>query len=939
MPSMLSTTSAQLAAVRLKSANKHIFRALISLASAALLTRVMGMVTQIVVTSRFGAGAAMDAYFVASTFPTTLAYLLISTVETSVIPVYARIRTQSGREQASILFSTLINVLAIALIVLALIFSLFREQVLHFSAPALDIERADLVSYLSLLTFPVLVPMVLIGLMECVLNAEGQFSWPAYAGLLVPLTTGAFVLLLGKSQGVIALCIGTLFGLCLQLSSFVLRIRQSKITYQPIIRLNHPALLPIVFAAWPVFLSSCIGNISPLIDQMFASSLSAGSISSLSYALKLVGVFTGVIFSSLGRAVLPYLSRQVGNHDMKAFKGTLRLYLWGVGICTLTLSLFILFLAHPIVRLLFQRGAFTSEDTDRTATTLMGFMVGLAPMSLGVVTAKAFSALGRTKVLMGVSLFSVIANAGLDALFAHFWQCQGIALATSAYYVGTMVIMFVLLRRLVGPLDLLTMPPEIQNYVQKMSASPAMLRYRAWKHEHLIPGLSAALRQLLVRIGLSVLILGIGIFGVIQNSLYTLRLALGSVVMMLLLRYRFALLGMWIVLSAVLSPNIPFLTNNNVLSGMTVPTLLVLTSVPFVQAFRRMRPLFFFLLYLFWVFVGMCVIPPDTLGTFLISWFTHFNYLALAIIAMSLLSTRKRLLLLVDLLLLGSSFISLYGIYGYFAHQNGVIDPTTSVFRIFSIFSAAPSLALFLSVIFPLALFRAWTVHAWRRVLVLIIAACILTALVMTSTRGAFISLPISLLVFSFLLFPSRVNIPLLGGMALVVIGVFFLGKTGDIPFLARFFNQDLGTLNGRTYLWQALFDTFDPGQLLGHGYGAADTLLSTYKVGVGGGVIATSVSNLYVGTLYDNGIIGVSLLVFLFLALAFFLLKGLRTTMGERKVLFGLALVAVINVIIQSLDLNDIWNQAIGLYFWLMMALPFAQCWFSEEIGSLERE
>jgi len=142
MPSTLSTTSAQLAAVRLKSANKHIFRALVSLASAALLTRVMGMLTQIVVTSRFGAGAAMDAYFVASTFPTTLAYLLISTVETAVIPVYARIRAQSGREQASILFSTLINLLALALIVLVLVLCLFREQVLHFSAPALDVGRA-----------------------------------------------------------------------------------------------------------------------------------------------------------------------------------------------------------------------------------------------------------------------------------------------------------------------------------------------------------------------------------------------------------------------------------------------------------------------------------------------------------------------------------------------------------------------------------------------------------------------------------------------------------------------------------------------------------------------------------------------------------------------------------------------------------------------------
>ncbi|HTK10836.1 MAG TPA: lipid II flippase MurJ [Ktedonobacteraceae bacterium] len=931
MPSALSTTSAQLAAIRLKSANKHIFRALLSLASAALLTRVMGMMTQVVVTSRFGAGAAMDAYFVASTFPTTLSYLLIGTVETAMIPVYARIRAQSGREPASALFSTMLNLLLIVLVGLTIIFCIFRQEVVHFSAPALDVERSNQVSYLALFTYPVLVPMVLIGLMECVLNTEGQFGWPAYAGLLVPVTTGVFVFLMGASHGVIALCIGTMVGLCLQIFSFVIRMRRARIIYRPIIRFDHPALIPIACAAWPVFLSSCIGNISPLVDQMFASSLSAGSISSLSYALKLVGVFSGVVFSSLGRAVLPYLSRQAAGNDMKSFKGTLRLYLWGVGFCTLILSMLVLVLAHPIIQFLFQRGAFTPEDTDRTATTLMGFMIGLTPMSLGIVTAKSFSALGRTKMLMWVSIFSVLANALLDAIFAHFWQCQGIALATSAYYLGSMVILFVMLRRLIGPLGLLTVPPEIQNYMQKIYEKPFMRRYREWKREQWTQGFSTILRQWVIRACLSVLVLAAGVFGVIQSSFYTLRLAFGSIVIVLLLRYQFALLVVWVLLSMVLSPNIPFITNNNLLSGMTVPTLLMLTSVPFVQSLQRMRPVFFFLLYLLWIFASIAVIPPDTLNLFLIAWFTRFNYLAMAVIALSLLFTRQRLLILVDLLLFGSSFISFYGIYGYFTHHNGVVDPNTLVFRIFSTFSSAPSLALFLSVVFPLALFRAWTARGWGRVLAAVVAASILLALGMTYTRGAFISVPISFLLVSLLLFSPRVNISLFCGLAALGGGVFFLGQIASIPFLGRFFNQDITTLNGRTYLWQALLDNFDPGQLLGHGYGAADALLRTYRVGMGGGVIATSTSSLYVATLYDHGIVGLALLLLTFLSLIVVAVKEMRHATGERKVLFGVALIAIINVVIQSLDLNDIWNQTIGLYFWLIMALPFVRYWFSE--------
>src|SRR5258707_7015173 len=104
----LSTTSPRLAAMPAKSVHKQIFRALLTLSTAALLIRVMGMLNQIVVTKRFGAGATMDAYFVASTLPLLMATLLSTSVESSVIPVYARVRAH-GKERASILFSTLLN--------------------------------------------------------------------------------------------------------------------------------------------------------------------------------------------------------------------------------------------------------------------------------------------------------------------------------------------------------------------------------------------------------------------------------------------------------------------------------------------------------------------------------------------------------------------------------------------------------------------------------------------------------------------------------------------------------------------------------------------------------------------------------------------------------------------------------------------------------------
>jgi putative peptidoglycan lipid II flippase len=231
--------------------------------------------------------------------------------------------------------------------------------------------------------------------------------------------------------------------------------------------LRNPKIGIILTAAWPVAIGALISQAGPLVDQIYASFLTVGSISAINYSLKIIGVPVGVIFVSVGRAVIPYLSRQVSTNDMKAFKNTLRLYLWVVGIATAVLTIFMIVLARPVVQILFQRGAFSSEDTNRTASALMAFAVGLTPMSFGFIISRAFSALGKTRVLLGSTIFSVIANAVFDSILAHFWASTGIALATSAVYVCTMFILVFILRRMIGGLDLLKPPTELLGIVRR----------------------------------------------------------------------------------------------------------------------------------------------------------------------------------------------------------------------------------------------------------------------------------------------------------------------------------------------------------------------------------------------------------------------------------------------------------------------------------------
>jgi O-antigen ligase len=417
-----------------------------------------------------------------------------------------------------------------------------------------------------------------------------------------------------------------------------------------------------------------------------------------------------------------------------------------------------------------------------------------------------------------------------------------------------------------------------------------------------------------------------GAAGTVIDAITTLRVCFGTVIILLLVRYRYALLIAWALLDGLNAAS--FLRGSNLLVGLTIPTLLLLFSMPIYSTFSRMKTLTLLMIYLLWVFASIGISAIGA-GTFLVYWTQLLDCLAVAVLTINILNTRKRMLRLIDAILLQSTAIAIYGIYGFFAHTNGVSDPSTSLFRIFSIFPAAPGLALFLSVVIPLAIFRTFTLQANKRAIGVLVVLILVMANVLTFTRSAIISMPLSLVIMVLFLPRGKMKSSLLYGMAVLAIVIAVLTIVGNVPIYNRFFNQDVTTLNGRTYLWNALLEHFDPTQLLGNGLRAADGLLANLQVGINGqGLIATSPSNLFLGTLYDHGIIGLLLLLSLCAVLFLSLIAGVRQTTGERRTLFIVAIAVFVSVLVQSLDSNDFWDQAISIYIWFVMALPFALVW-----------
>jgi O-antigen ligase len=473
-------------------------------------------------------------------------------------------------------------------------------------------------------------------------------------------------------------------------------------------------------------------------------------------------------------------------------------------------------------------------------------------------------------------------------------------------------------------LGLLTPPTELRDMICKIGA--ALTSYPS--------------TRLLVRLAIALVVFVVGIIGVFANYSYALRAAFGSLVVLALLRYHYLLLLTWVFLDAFIGSTIPIFNGGKLDTALTAPTILLMLYLPVRQTLKRMPVLIFLFIFLVWVFASIGISRVEV-GAFLTIWTLLLDYVAVSILAINVLTTEKRLLRLIDVVLLVSTSIAIYGIYGYITKQNVVADTQNSLLlRAGSIFGNAPTvLAFFLSITIPLAIYRTFLLQGFKRLAGLLLILISLVALALTFTRGAYISVPLSVIVLTLCLPSRRMKITLLSGLLGLGLLLLLLVNVGHLPILERFFNSDVSTFNGRTLIWQALIDHFNPAQVLGNGWDASSMLLTSLQGGVRG-LGGTAAHSLYLGTLYDQGIIGFILLLLVFITLFVSLVTGIRKTAGHQRTLFAIALSVFASMVVQSIDSNEIWNQSVGLYFWIIMALPFANCWSTpEQLSSDEQD
>ncbi|GAB4260251.1 MAG: murein biosynthesis integral membrane protein MurJ [Deferrisomatales bacterium] len=432
-----------------------IARAVGVLSSATLLSRVLGLLRDVVLAAAFGAGGALDAFFVAFRLPNTLRRLFAEgSLTVAVVPVFVETLETGGDGQAHRLGRRAFTLLGV---VLALV-----SAAGVWGAPALvratawgflrDPDKFALTVHLTRLVFPFIALVGLTALAGGMLNAWGVFSYPALAPVVLNLCMIAAVVGLAGvvSPPVESLAYGVLAGGLLQLALQWPPLRRRGFRFRPDFRWGDPAIRKILRLMGPTVFGVAVYQVNILVSTFLASWLPDGSVSYLYYAERLFQLPLGVFAVSLGTASLPSLSRLAARGDREGFRRTLAEALRMTGFIVLPAAAGLLVLARPILVVLLQRGAFDAATVEATARALVWYAVALLPVAGVRVLAPAFYALQDTRTPVWAAFWSLWVNLAASLVLMGPMLHAGLALATALSSGFNFVYLALHLRRRVG---------------------------------------------------------------------------------------------------------------------------------------------------------------------------------------------------------------------------------------------------------------------------------------------------------------------------------------------------------------------------------------------------------------------------------------------------------------------------------------------------------
>jgi putative peptidoglycan lipid II flippase len=474
------------------------------------LSRIAGLLREVIAARAFGAEGSINAFTVAFQVPNLVRALVADlALSSAFVPVFSELLAKGERARAWRVASSLFFLFALGLTALTALFVLVAPWVMR--PFGYEGAQGDLVVDLSRVLFPIVALLGVSGVVVGILNSYERFTIPAVTpifwnlAIIVALLVGVPVAD-SESSKLYVYAGGVLAGTVIQVLLPVPWLLRLDGSLRVLIDWRDPAVRRVFVLMLPVTLSLGLINFNLVVNTFFAARFIDENLAprAIDLAFRVYMLPQGIFAVAVATVLFPALSRLAARRELDAFRSTVSLGLRQIAFLLVPASAVGAALSIPIVRLLYERGAFDADETDVVAGALAAFMAGLTFNGAMLMLNRAFFSLQSPWVPTSVALGNLVLNGGLAAALYRvgIW---GIPLATSIVNDAGAAALLLVLRRRLGRVEGRRLADSALR-ILAASAAAAGVAYGVWRG--LDEALARSLGAQLVSVGLSCLAAG-----------------------------------------------------------------------------------------------------------------------------------------------------------------------------------------------------------------------------------------------------------------------------------------------------------------------------------------------------------------------------------------------------------------------------------------------
>jgi len=423
--------------------SKRLLKSGMIVSAMTLISRVLGLVRDVVVANLMGAGASADVFFFANKIPNFLRRLFAEgAFSQAFVPVLTEYHAAGDMDKTRQLVARAAGTLGVIVSIVTALGVLGSGAVtalfgfgwfLDWLNGGPSAEKFELASVMLKITFPYLWFITFVALSGAILNTLGKFAVSSFTPVFlnVMIILSAWFIAPQLSQPEIGLAIGVFLGGLVQFLFQIPFLIKAGVMVKPKWGWRDPGVVKIRTLMIPALFGVSVSQINLLFDTFIASFLQTGSISWLYYSDRLLEFPLGLFGIAIATVILPALSRKHVDDHSDGFAQTMD---WGVRMVTLLgipAMLGLMVLAKPMLMVLFMRGEFTPQDVNHASMSLVAYASGLLNFMLIKVLAPGYYSRQDTKTPVKYGIIAMVTNMVFNAIFAWFYGYVGLAIATA----------------------------------------------------------------------------------------------------------------------------------------------------------------------------------------------------------------------------------------------------------------------------------------------------------------------------------------------------------------------------------------------------------------------------------------------------------------------------------------------------------------------------